>query len=59
MALKKVPILVETELDRDVIDIGDTLKYTLTIWHEKYVQIFEENMRQLNLQSVSIKRFQY
>ncbi|GAX62865.1 Fe-S oxidoreductase [Candidatus Scalindua japonica] len=49
MALKKVPILVETELDRDIINIGDTLKYTLTVWHEKYIQILKENMRELNL----------
>jgi hypothetical protein len=57
MALKKVPILVETELDRDVIAIGDTLKYTLTIWHEKYVQILEENMRQLNLSPFDLRDF--
>jgi hypothetical protein len=57
MALKKVPILVETELDRDVIVIGDTLKYTLTIWHEKYVQILEENMQQLNLRPFDLRDF--
>ena len=57
MALKKVPILVETELDRDVIDIGDRLKYTLTIWHEKYVQILEENMKQLNLSPFDLRDF--
>jgi len=57
MALKKVPILVETELDRDIIDIGDTLKYTLTIWHEKYVQILEENMKQLNLSPFDLRDF--
>ena len=57
MALKKVPILVETELDRDVIAIGDTLKYTLTIWHEKYVQILEENMKQLSLSPFDLRDF--
>ena len=57
MALKKVPILVDTELDRDVIDIGDRLKYTLTIWHEKYVQILEDNMRQLNLNPFQLRDF--
>jgi hypothetical protein len=57
VALKKVPILVETELDRDVINIGDTLKYTLTIWHEKYVQILEENMEQLNLSPFDLRGF--
>ena len=57
VALKKVPILVETELDRDVIAIGDTLKYTLTIWHEKYVRILEENMEQLNLSPFDLRGF--
>ncbi len=57
MALKKVPILVETGLDKDVINIGDTLKYTLTIWHEKYVQILEENMKQLNLSPFDLRTF--
>ena len=57
IALKKVPILVETELDRDVIAIGDTLKYTLTIWHEKYVQILEKNMKQLNLSPFDLRDF--
>ena len=57
MALKKVPILVETALDRDVIAIGDTLKYTLTIWHEKYVQVLEENMEQLNLSPFDLRAF--
>ncbi len=57
MSLKKVPILVETALDRDVINIGDRLKYTLTVWHEKYVQILEENMRQLNLNPFQLKDF--
>ncbi len=57
MALKKVPILVETELDRDVIDIGDKLKYKLTIWHENYIQILEENMKQLNLSPFDLRDF--
>ncbi len=57
MALKKVPILVETELDRDVIVIGDILKYTITIWHEKYIQVLEENMKQLNLSPFDLRGF--
>ena len=57
MALKKVPILVETELDRDVVDIGDRLKYKLTIWHEKYVRILDENMEQFNLNPFKVVDF--
>ncbi|MHC4454936.1 MAG: hypothetical protein ACYSWS_09630 [Planctomycetota bacterium] len=57
MALKKVPILVETELDRDVVDIGDRLKYKLTIWHEKYVRVLDENMEQFNLNPFKVVDF--
>lgn len=57
MTLKKVPILVETELDRDVIDIGDMLKYKLTIWHEKYIGIIDENMEQFNLNPFKVVDF--
>jgi hypothetical protein len=57
MALKKVPIMVETELDRDVVDIGDRLKYKLTIWHEKYVHILKENMEGLNLNPFKLINF--
>jgi len=57
MALKKVPIMVETELDRDVVDIGDRLKYKLTIWHEKYVHIHKENMEGLNLNPFKLVNF--
>ena len=57
MALKKVSILVETELDRDVVDIGDRLKYKLTIWHEKYVRVLDENMEQFNLNPFKVVDF--
>lgn len=57
MALKKVPIMVETELDRDVVDVGDRLKYKLTIWHEKYVHILKENMEGLNLNPFKLINF--
>jgi len=57
MALKKVPIMVETELDRDVVDIGDRLKYKLIIWHEKYVHILKENMERLNLNPFKLINF--
>ena len=40
-----------------MIVIGDTLKYKLTIWHEKYVQILEENMKQLNLSPFDLRSF--
>ncbi|MFQ5687932.1 MAG: hypothetical protein ACE5GV_14870 [Candidatus Scalindua sp.] len=57
MALKKVPIMVEAELDRDIVNIGDRLKYKLTIWHEKYVHILKENMEGLNLNPFKLINF--
>ncbi len=57
MALKKVPIMVETELDRDIVDIGDRFKYKLIIWHEKYVHILKENMEGLNLNPFKLMNF--
>ena len=35
VAIKKVPIMVEGKVDRDVVTIGDRIKYALTIRHEK------------------------
>lgn len=57
MALKKVPIMVETDLDRDIVNIGDRLKYKLTIWHEDYVQIHKENMEGLDLNPFKLINF--
>lgn len=48
VAVKKVPILVEGKVDKDVITIGDHINYGLTIRHEKNVKLLWENIEKLN-----------
>ena len=48
LTLKKVPIMVETKLDKDVVAVGDRISYELDIWHERYVKILKENMEKLD-----------
>ena len=54
VAIKKVPILVEGKVDRDVITIGDRINYALTIRHEKNVRIIWENIEKLNFSPLDI-----
>lgn len=48
VAIKKVPILVEGKVDRDVITLGDRINYVLTIRHEKNVKLLWEDIEKLN-----------
>lgn len=48
VAIKKVPILVEGKVDRDVVTIGDRINYALTIRHEKKVKLLWETIDKLN-----------
>lgn len=48
IAVKKVPILIEGNVDRDVITIGDHIIYTLTVRHEKNVTLLWESIEKLN-----------
>ena len=54
VAIKKVPILVEGKVDRDVITIGDRINYALTIRHEKNVRLIWENLEKLNFSPLDI-----
>ncbi|MDN3513763.1 MAG: hypothetical protein NG747_05120 [Candidatus Brocadia sp.] len=47
VAIKKVPVLVEGKVDKDVITIGDRISYALTIRHEKHVKLLWENIEKL------------
>ncbi|MFQ5964130.1 MAG: hypothetical protein ACE5KZ_07590 [Candidatus Scalinduaceae bacterium] len=58
VALKKVPILVETKLDRDIVNIGDRMHYELTIWHEKYVEILKEELEKFNFKPFQVIDFE-
>ncbi|HEY4482067.1 MAG TPA: hypothetical protein VI489_04375 [Candidatus Brocadiaceae bacterium] len=54
VAIKKVPILVEGKVDKDVITIGDRINYALTIRHEKNVSLVWENIEKLNFSPLDI-----
>ncbi len=54
IAVKKVPILVEGKVDRDVITIGDRINYALTIRHEKNVKLLWENIEKLDFSPFEI-----
>src|SRR3989304_4476676 len=54
VAIKKVPILVEGKVDKDVITIGDRINYALTIRHEKNVRLIWENIEKLNFSPFDI-----
>ena len=54
VAIKKVPILVEGKVDKDVITIGDRINYALTIRHEKNVRLIWENIEKLNFSPLDI-----
>jgi len=54
VAIKKVSILVEGKVDRDVITIGDRINYALTIRHEKNVRLIWENIEKLNFSPFDI-----
>jgi len=47
VAIKKVPILVEGKVDRDVITLGDHINYALTIRHEKNIKLLWESIEKL------------
>ncbi|HHT9112176.1 MAG: hypothetical protein HZA47_05000 [Planctomycetes bacterium] len=54
VAIKKVPILVEGKVNKDVITIGDQINYALTIRHEKNVRVIWENIEKLNFSPFDI-----
>lgn len=54
VAIKKVPLLVEGKVDKDVITIGDRINYALTIRHEKNVRLVWENIEKLNFSPFDI-----
>ena len=54
VAIKKVSILVEGKVDKDVIAIGDRINYALTIRHEKNVRVIWENIEKLNFSPLDI-----
>ncbi|MDE2217358.1 MAG: hypothetical protein KGJ87_09400 [Planctomycetota bacterium] len=56
VAIKKVPIMVEGKVDRDVVTIGDRIKYTLTVRHERNIKLLWENIEKLNFPPFEIAK---
>jgi len=54
VAIKKVPIIVEGKVDKDVVTIGEHINYALTIRHEKHVKLLWENIEKLNFSPFEI-----
>ncbi|MDR4509275.1 MAG: hypothetical protein MRJ65_13790 [Candidatus Brocadiaceae bacterium] len=54
VTIKKVPILMEGKLDRDVITIGDHIHYTLTIWREKEINLLKKSIETINFSPFEI-----
>ena len=58
ITLKKVPIMLDTKVDRDVVDIGDRIHYELTLLHERNVKILEKNMGTLDFSPFHVIDYQ-
>jgi hypothetical protein len=54
ITVRKVPILAKARLDRDIFDIGDRIKYTLTILNEKNVSVLFENLERFNFEPFEV-----
>lgn len=48
VVIKKVPVIVEGKVDRDVITLGDRIHYSLSIRHEKNVKLIGESIEKLS-----------
>ncbi len=48
VVIKKVPIIVEGKVDKDVITLGDRIHYSLMIRHEKNVKLIGESIEKLS-----------
>ncbi|HHT9110269.1 MAG TPA: hypothetical protein ACFYDZ_03810 [Candidatus Brocadiaceae bacterium] len=48
VVIKKVPIMVEGKVDKDVITLGDRIHYSLIIRHEKNVKLIGESIEKLS-----------
>ncbi|MCP5004190.1 MAG: hypothetical protein GY941_09660 [Planctomycetes bacterium] len=54
VALKKVPIMIEAEVDKDVVTLGDRVHYRLIVWHEKHLDILKEDLKERNLEPFTL-----
>lgn len=48
--VKKVALTITGKVDRDVIEIGDVIHYSLTILHEKDTEILLKHLKEINFE---------
>lgn len=48
VTVKKVPVVITGSVDKDVIQIGDVIRYSLTILYEKDREVLLKNLKEFN-----------
>lgn len=56
VAVRKVPLVTQASVDRDVIETGDVIHYSLTILHEKDTEVLLKNLKEVNFEPFSLLR---
>ncbi|HHT9119758.1 MAG TPA: hypothetical protein ACFYD3_04330 [Candidatus Hypogeohydataceae bacterium YC41] len=54
VVVRKVPILAQAHVDRDVIETGDIIRYSLTILHEKDTEVLLKNIERPNFEPFTL-----
>ena len=54
VVVRKVPIIAQAHVDRDVIETGDIIHYTLTVLHEKDTEVILKNLERPNLEPFTL-----
>ncbi|MFQ5862665.1 MAG: hypothetical protein ACE5IC_06030 [Candidatus Brocadiales bacterium] len=54
ITVKKVPLVITGKVDRDVIEIGDVIRYSLTILYEKDTEILLKNLKEVHFEPFTL-----
>ncbi|MFQ5956414.1 MAG: hypothetical protein ACE5KK_01420 [Candidatus Brocadiales bacterium] len=54
LTVKKVPLVITGKVDRDVIEIGDVIRYSLTILHEKDTEVLLKNLKEIKFEPFAL-----
>ena len=54
VTIKKVPLVITGNVDKDVIDIGDVMHYSLTILYEKNTEILLKNLKEIKFEPFAL-----
>lgn len=57
--LRKVPIILEADVDKDFVNLGDRMNYKITIWHERYVEILKDNMKTFKFSPFQVINYEF